>query len=201
MKVTRNILCLLLLLCLAAGLLTGCLAVRSEEPEGSLPLEEPESALPLEDSSAASEPPAPTRPFTDPLPEAETREALVRSLAGEMDRDGGSGAFTVCGEVGAYTLCYIPHGGDTAVVEDVFAGYRIFSPTVGYPSATHLYLVGDDAIYTLRAAYMQGLIADMGALYALLPAEMQAGYDLDAEDSFSGDTDWFGFADGVYRGE
>lgn len=188
MKPVRNVLCILLLLCLAAATLTGCLSVSSEEPEET------------EETTSASDPPVQTHAGLfpeEPTGWSDAREALVLSLAEQTETDD----YTVYGEVGAYTLCYLVSGGDTAVVEDVFAGYRIVSPTIGYPSATHLYLVGDDAIYTLCAAYTQGLIGDMGELYALLPKGMQGGYDPKEEDSFYGETDRFGFVNGVYRPE
>ena len=195
-KNLRKALCLLLLLCLTAAT-AGCASTNSEAPKA--PMEGGE--ISQSESSAVSEVSEPMQ--TDDVPEgaaelSDTREALLRSLAGELFDGAGADACAVYGEVGAYTLCFFPFGGDAAVVEEVFAGYRISSDTVGYPSATHLYLVGDKAVYTLRAAYTRGLIEDMGDLYALLPKEMQAGYDPSAEDAFYDEADLFGFADGVY---
>lgn len=132
-----------------------------------------------------------------------TREALVLSLLGKMEPEAESaGLLEIYGEVGAYTLCKLVSGGDEAIVENVYDGYRIFSGTIGYPSETHLYLVGDAEIYTLNAAYEKGLIGDMGALYALLPEGMQAGYDPSAKDSYGGwesGSNRYGFRDGVYH--
>lgn len=198
-KILRNALCLLVLLCLTAATLTGCFAIRSEAHEGRADL----FAHPSADSSVGSDASVQTPAEDSPEESAgwnDERKALIRSLVMEMVRgEGDADDFTIYGEVGAYTLCRILHGEDAAIVEDVFAGYRIRSTSIGYPSATHLYLVGDDAVYTLRAAYARGLIDDMGALYALLPKEMQAGCEPDAEDSFSfREPDWFGFEDGVY---
>lgn len=136
---------------------------------------------------------------------SETREALVLSVWNELEPEAGNAEFLeICGEVGTYTLCKLGHWGDTAIVQNVYDGYRIFSATIGYPSETHLYLVSDTEIYTLNAAYEQGLIDDMGALYALLPEGMQAGYDPTAEDSYGSwesGVNRYGFTNGVYRAE
>lgn len=120
-------------------------------------------------------------------------EALLR-LAFPADEEV---PYAVFGDVGDATLVRIDRGGDCVMVSNVYAGYRILSPTAGYPSETHLYLVYDDEIWTLEAAYRQGKIADMGAVYARLPEEFRGGYDPTAPDDYEHRGD-FGFQNGVF---
>ncbi len=93
--------------------------------------------------------------------------------------------YELLGEVGDYTLVRLDIGGDCAVVINVYDGYHIFSPTIGYPSETNLYLIGDSAMFTLNAAYEQGLISDMGEVYHLLPETYRAGYDPSVANSYA----------------
>ncbi len=108
-------------------------------------------------------------------------------------------AYEILGEVGDYTLVRIDIGGDCAIVMNVYDGYQIFSSTIGYPSETHLYLIGDHAIFTLNAAYEHGLIGDMGEVYHLLPKACQAGYDPSIANSYTKACreNAFGFQNGV----
>lgn len=195
-KTLQNAICLSVLLCFAAAALSGCIAASSEVPEDVLS-EEATSEI-LAEASISSEPSAGW---------SETREALVNSLLEKMEMPG---MFEVYGEVGSYTLCKIGSFENGAIVENVYAGYRILSSSTGYPSETHLYFVGDTEIYIFNEAYTlmltadmaEPIINDMAAIYALLPEEMQGGYDPSAKDSAGGcGVDWYGFQNGIYRAE
>lgn len=194
--------------CLAGScvLLAG-LAARASEKQPELDAQN--------DTVAVSQPDVAGGVVLPDLPEAATNgwsgerqalaEEVVRAICCWYDGDPAA-VIDVYGKVGNYTLCRLHcGGGDEACVFDWYQGYGIYSASVGYPSSTYLYLIGDSEVYTLHAACREGLVPDMAALYALLPADMQMGYDPDHADtlgvgkSYWGGDDGYGFTDGVWR--
>lgn len=203
-------LCMISIMLIAAWLLTGCNQFSAEPPyEG----EENETPL-LSDTVFDTQLLAAEGDVSDPeaagsnLPISNegwsaARASLVDSFlqtarnANAIQEDA---AYEILGEVGDYTLVRIEIGGDCAVVVNTYDGYQIFSPTIGYPSETNLYLAGDTEIFTLTAAYEQGAIRDMGEVYALLPRAYQAGYDPAATNAYTAENgrSSLGFQDGVF---
>lgn len=82
-----------------------------------------------------------------------------------------------------YIILYYPKGGDSAIVEEILGGYKIFSGQVHYPSHTGLYALNDEEALILANAYKQGKI-DMDEVYPLLPERMRAG-ETDEPDYFN----------------
>lgn len=107
--------------------------------------------------------------------------------------------YEVLGQVGNDTLIFCRSTvADEMLVELVYDGYHFFSGSGFSPFSLGLYLVRDDGIYTLSAAYRQGLIADMGEVYNLVPKNMQKGYDPDAEDFYYSMDRPLKLVDGIY---
>ena len=209
-QIMKKGLCMILIILIVAWLLAGCNQFSAEPPyEG----EENETS-PLSDALFDTQRLATKGDISDPeaarsnLPISNegwsaARASLVDSFlqtarnANAIQEDA---AYEILGEVGDYTLVRIEIGGDCAVVVNTYDGYQIFSPTIGNPSETNLYLAGDAKIFTLTAAYEQGAIRDMGEVYALLPMAYQAGYDPAATNSYTTENgrSSLGFQDGVF---
>lgn len=204
-------LCMISIMLIVAWLLTGCHQFSAEPPyEG----EGNETPL-LSDTVFDMQLLAAKGDISDPeaagssLPISDegwsaARASLVDSFlqtARNTNAIQGDTAYEILGEVGEYTLVRIEIGGDCAVVVNTYDGYQIFSPTIGKPSETNLYLAGDTEIFTLTAAYEQGLIRDMGEVYALLPMTYQAGYDPAATNAYTTENgrSSLGFQDGVFE--
>lgn len=125
---------------------------------------------------------------------AESFEAYLQTRG--ISGDGGS--YFIHSQIGDYTMIEL-YGGEfsaAAIVEEVYAGYRIYSGSIGHPSRTHLYWVGNGDIYTISAAYRLGLIDDIGEV--VLP-DLIIEYDPSAEDSYGGLGKPVELKDGVYQ--
>ena len=123
--------------------------------------------------SAASSASATTPPITE-LELTEHRKQLLIDLVNETAQYDPKLEIDLLGLSNGYIILYYPEGGDSAIVEEILGGYKIFSGQVHYPSHTGLYALNDEEALILAEAYKQGKI-HMDEVYPLLPERMQAG--------------------------
>ena len=128
-----------------------------------------DSSVGTETSSASTT----VSPITEPELN-EYRKQLLIDLVNETAQYDPKLEIDLLGLSNGYIILYYPEGGDSAIVEEILGGYKIFSGQVHYPSHTGLYALNDDEALILADAYKQGKI-DMDEVYPLLPERMQAG--------------------------
>ena len=132
--------------------------------------------------SAASSASATTPPIIEPELTEHRRQLLINYVNKTHTYDS-EHQLHLLGVANGYIILYYSGGGaDTAIVEYIMGGYKLFSGEIHYPSALGIYVLNDEEVLSLPEAYEQDKI-DMDEVYPLLPERMQAG-ETDEPDNY-----------------